>query len=175
MMSAVIVAPMDTIVTYGAMMTDDARAVHSQHPVAASCSDKGGVDGGIIVIIGIVIRVVVVIDAADKSSAEVTPMAKGTAGKSGRPRNGNSRADRTASNGSATKAATKTRTAAATAANTAPAMTTAADFNHPSIGNRLADGSHSRIDRRQRFGALAGDSRYHQQRRNRAQRTAREN
>ena len=52
-MSAMMMAPMDTMVAYGAMMTDDARAMHGQHPVAASSSDKGGVDGGIIVIIGI--------------------------------------------------------------------------------------------------------------------------
>lgn len=179
-MSAVMVAPMDTMVAGGAMMTDDARAVHGQHPVAPSSSDKGGIDGGIIVIIGIVVRVVVVIDAADKNSAEVTPMAKGAAGKSGRSRNSSSsRADRTAANGSATKAATKTRTAAATASTTTTtAMSAAADFDRPSIRNRLADCSHPRIDRRQRVGTLAGNGRYDQQRRSsaqHAQRTPREN
>lgn len=174
-MSAVMVAPMDTMVACGPMMTDDARAVHGQHPVAPSSSDKGGIDGGIIVIIGIVVRVVVVIDAADKNSAEVTPMAKGAAGKSGRsPNDCRSRADRTAANGSATKAATKTRTAAATASATATAMTAAADFDRPSIRNRLADCSHPRIDRRQRVGTLAGNGRYDQQRPTRATNAARE-
>ena len=179
-MSAVMVAPMDTMVACGPMMTDDARAVHGQHPVAPSSSDKGGIDGGIIVIIGIVVRVVVVIDAADKNSAEVTPMAKGAAGKSGRSRNSSSsRADRTAANGSAAKAATKARTAAATASTTTTtAMSAAADFDRPSIGNGLADCSHPRIDRRQRVGTLAGNGRDDQQRRSRAQhaqRTPREN
>jgi len=148
-MSAMMMAPMDTMVAYGAMMTDDARAMHGQHPVAASSSDKGGVDGGIIVIIGIVIRVVVVIDAADKGPAEVTPMAKGAAGKSRISRN-SSRADRTAANGRTTKTATKARTTTAAVATTAAAtMTTAAattDFNRPPIGNRVTDRSHSRID-----------------------------
>src|ERR1700689_4989121 len=159
MMSAVMGMPMDTVVASGAMMTDDARAMHGQHPAATSSSDKGGIDGGIIVIIGIVIRIVVVIDAANKSSAEVTPVSKGAAGKSGtscddrRPG-----ADRAAANDSATKAA-------ATAHTAMPAAT----FNRQPAGNRLARARHSRIDRRQRFGALAGNGRHHQQCRNCAQ------
>jgi len=166
-MSAVMGMPMDTMVASGAMMTDDARAMHGQHPAATSSSDKGGIDGGIIVIIGIVIRIVVVIDAANKSSAEVTPVSKGAAGKSRtscddrRPG-----ADRAATNDSATKAAATAHTATAVAAATAMS---AANFNRQRAGNRLARACHSRINRRQRFGALAGNGRHHQQCRNCAQ------
>jgi hypothetical protein len=83
-MPAVMVAPVDTIVSRGAMVTDDARTMHGQHPAAASTSDKGGsgIDGGIIVIVGIVIRIIVIIGAADKNPAEVTPMTKAVAHKS---------------------------------------------------------------------------------------------
>ena len=82
MMSAVMVPPMDSIVARGPMMTDDARAMHGQHPAAASSSDKGGIDGRIIVVIGVVVRIVVVIDAADKSPAEVASVNEGATGKS---------------------------------------------------------------------------------------------
>jgi hypothetical protein len=84
-MPAVMVAPVNTVVmTRGAMVTDDARAMHGQHPAAASSNDKGGsgIDGGIIVDLGIVIRIIVVIDAADKNPAEATPMTEAVAGKS---------------------------------------------------------------------------------------------
>lgn len=162
-MSAVMVAPIDTVMPCGAMVTDDARAMHRQHPAAASSSDKSGgrIDGGIIVIIGIVIRIV----------TEVTPMAETASGKSGISSNGRrSGADRAAAHNSAAHAAsaeatstpaTAPTTASAVAATTS-AMSAAADFDRPSIGNRLADCSHSRIDRRQRFSALAGNGRYHQ-------------
>jgi hypothetical protein len=79
MMTAVMVAPVDPVVTRGAMMASDARAMHGHHPAAASSTDKDrdGIDGGIVVIIGviirIVVRVIVVIDAADK---EAMPMPK---------------------------------------------------------------------------------------------------
>jgi hypothetical protein len=84
-MPAVMVAPVDTVVmARRAMVTDDARTIHGQHPAAASTSDKGGsgIDGGIIVIIGIIIRIIVVIDAPDKNLSEVTPMTKAVAHKS---------------------------------------------------------------------------------------------
>jgi hypothetical protein len=107
-MPAVMVAPVDTIVSRGAMVTDDARTMHGQHPAAASASDKGGsgIDGGIIVIVGIVIRIIVVIDAADKNPAEVTPMTKAVASKSRSPCNDRGcRANRAAVNDGATHAA----------------------------------------------------------------------
>ena len=79
------------IMALDAMMADDARAMHGQHPMAASSSDKGGSgidDGisgvnGIVVGGGIVIRVIVVIDAADKNPAEMTPVDESTTGISG--------------------------------------------------------------------------------------------
>lgn len=75
-MTAVMVAPVDPVVARGAMMASDARAMHGHHPAAASSTDKDGdgIDGriiGIVVIIGVAIRVVVVIDAANK---EAMPM-----------------------------------------------------------------------------------------------------
>ncbi len=79
-MTAVVVAPVDPVVARGAMMANDARAMHGHHPAAASFTDKdrhgdgNGIDGriiGIVIVIAVVIRVVVVIDAADK---EAMPM-----------------------------------------------------------------------------------------------------
>ena len=114
-MPAVMMAPVDTVVmARGAMVTDDARTMHGQHPAAASSSDKGGsgIDGGIIVIVGIVIRIIVVIDAADKNPAEVTPMTKAVASKSRSPCNDRRRhADRAAANDGATHAASAAATA----------------------------------------------------------------
>jgi hypothetical protein len=113
-MPAVMVAPVDTIVSRGAMATDDARTMHGQHPAAASTSDKGGsgIDGGIIVIVGIVIRIIVVIDAAGKNPAEVTPMTKAVAHKSRSACNDRRcRASRAAANDGATHAASAAATA----------------------------------------------------------------
>jgi hypothetical protein len=115
-MPAVMVAPVNTVVmTRGAMVTDDARAMHGQHPAAASSSDKGGsgIDGGIVVGVGIVIRIIVVIDAADKNPAEVTPMTKAVAYKSRSSCNDRRcRADRAAAKDSRTAhAASATATA----------------------------------------------------------------
>jgi hypothetical protein len=70
MKPAMMEAPVHAVVmALDAMMADDARAMHGQHPMAASSSDKGGsgIDGETIIIIGVVIRIVVVIDAADKA------------------------------------------------------------------------------------------------------------
>jgi hypothetical protein len=114
-MPAVMVAPVDTVVmARRAMVTDDARTIHGQHPAAASTSDKGGsgIDGGIIVIIGIIIRIIVVIDAPDKNPSEVTPMTKAVARKSRSSCNDRrGSADRTAANDSATHAASTAATA----------------------------------------------------------------
>jgi hypothetical protein len=83
MMSTVMVPPMGTIVACGTTMTNDARAVHGEHLAAASSTDKGGIDRGIIVIIGIVIRVTVVINATGRTPAELRPVSEGAAaGKS---------------------------------------------------------------------------------------------
>src|SRR5579872_184202 len=91
-MPAMMEAPVRAvIVALDAMMADDARAVHGQHPVAASSSDKGGSgidDGisgvtGIVVVGGIVIRIIVVVDAADKNPAEMAPVSKSMSGISG--------------------------------------------------------------------------------------------
>src|SRR5580693_5415932 len=106
-MSAVMVAPVTMVMPRGPMVADDARAMHGQHPAAASSSDKGGsgIDGGIIVSVGIVIRIIVVIDAADKSPAEVTPMTKAATGKSRSSGNDRGcRADHAAANDGATRA-----------------------------------------------------------------------
>jgi hypothetical protein len=43
MMSAVMAPPVDSVVVRGAMMADDARAIHGQNPAAATSSDKGGI------------------------------------------------------------------------------------------------------------------------------------
>ena len=83
-MSAIVVAPIETVMARNAMMTKNARAMHGDHLAACSSSDKGGIDGGIIVIVGvIVIRIVVVIDATDKHTMDVTAMSKSMPGKSG--------------------------------------------------------------------------------------------
>jgi hypothetical protein len=176
-MPAVMMAPVDTVVmARGAMVTDDARTMHGQHPAAASSSDKGGsgIDGGIIVSVGIVIRIIVVIDAADKSPAEVTPMTEAATGKSRRSGNDRGcRADHAAANDGATHA-----TSAATAAPTTASSTTAAsaamaatNFNQQFVGSSLfadkssADFRHARIDRRHRLSALAGEDCHHHKRR----------
>src|ERR1700761_1303913 len=82
-MPAMMVTPMQAVMPCGAMSTNDARATHCHHPSAASSSDKGGIDRGILVVIGIIIGVVVVVDASDKGAAEVTPVPEPAAGKSG--------------------------------------------------------------------------------------------
>ena len=44
-MPAVMMAPVDAVVmSRGTMVTDDARAMHGQHPAATSSSDKGGAE-----------------------------------------------------------------------------------------------------------------------------------
>jgi len=91
MMPAVIVAPGDVVIARGAMMTDDARAMHGQHPAAASSTDKdrdrdgNGIDVRIFriaIVIAVVIRIIVVIHAADKDPVEVAVMEEVVAGKS---------------------------------------------------------------------------------------------
>ncbi len=152
-MPAVMVAPVATVMSRGAVMADDARTMHGQNPAAASSSNKGGsvIDRGINVIIGVVIRIVVVIDAADKSPAEVTPVNEPVAGKSRSPRdNRGRRADRTAMNdGSATHASGTAATTppAASAAATVAAASTATNLDHQSMGGRLANASACRMDR----------------------------
>src|ERR1700735_5030368 len=103
-MSAVMVAPVTTIMPRGPMVADDARAMYGQHPAATSSSDKDGsrIDGGIIVGVGIVIRIIVVIDAADKSPAEVTPVTETAAGRSRSSCDRGCRADRAAAKDSRT-------------------------------------------------------------------------
>ena len=177
-MSAVTVAPVDTVMTRGAMMTDDARAMNRQHSAAASSSDKGrngidglGIDSGFVVI---VIRIIVVIDAADKGAAEVAVMEEGPADKSRTCCNaGHAGADRAtahdrtaeAASGDATSAAKTAEGAAATtaaAATSSTAMPTT-NFNHPFIGSGRSGMRHPGIHRRQSFGARAGQDRSHQQ------------
>lgn len=176
-MPAVMMAPVDTVVmSRGTMVTDDARAMHGQHPAAASSSDKGGsrIDGGIIIVIGSVVRIIVVIDATDKNPAEMTPVIETVAGKSRRSSNDRGRrADRAAANNSATYATCATAAAPPTASptTTAASTMTAANFNRQFAGNSLffvcnsfADVRHAGIDRRHRLGALAGETRYDQER-----------
>ena len=173
-MPAVMVAPVNTVVmTRGAMVTDDARAMHGQHPAAASSSDKGGsgIDGGIVVGVGIVIRIIVVIDAADKNPAEVTPVTETAAGKSRSSCDRGCRADRAAAKDSGATHASAAAAAPTTASSssTAAAMP-AANFNRPLVGNSLfvynspANFRHARIDRRHRLSALAGKDRHNQER-----------
>src|SRR5579863_5710431 len=138
------------VVALDAMMADNARAMYGQHPMAASSSDKGGSgidDGinGIIVVGGIVIRVIVVVDAADKDPAEMMPVNESMTGISGNAcsdgRCGNARcADDAAANERVRHAATAEAVAAAS---TAP-MT---NLNRQSVGNRFRRRS-ARIDRR---------------------------
>ena len=175
-MSAVMVAPMDTMMACGAMVANDARAMHGHHPAATSASDKGRIDGRIGVIIGIIIRIVVVIDATDKSPAEVTPVDESVPAKTMASCNAcRSRADRAAANDSAANTTTRAKTAAAAVTTASASASMSVDFNHQSVGNRLRGACHSRIDRRQRFGSLAGKGRRHQQCGRCAQRTSHEN
>lgn len=185
-MSAVMVAPVDTVMTRGAVMADDARAMNRQNSAAASSTDKSGngigrlgIDGGFVVIIGIVIRIIVVIDAADKGAAEVTMMEEVVAGKARASRNAcrccdnrRSSADGAAANdraaemtGSETMSPAETAAAATTAASTTTSSSamSAANFNRPFIGGGRSQVRHARMHRRQSFGALAGEGRSHQQ------------
>jgi hypothetical protein len=156
MMRAVMMAPVGVGATRGAMMAKDALPIRSHHQAAAWCSDNTGIDGGIIVI-GIIIGVVVVIDAANEYAADAMPVTKPVSGKSGTPRNdGRPGAVRAAANGGATETATAAITTAMTAS--AAAVSTA-DFNRESIGGSLACRRASWIDRRQRFSTLAGERR----------------
>ena len=172
-MSALMVAPMGAVtVPCGATMADDTRAMHGQHPAAASSGDIGGDGIGrrIIVIVGIVVRVVVVIHAADKHAVEVMMMMEERmAGPSGTSRNSRgSCADRSTANGGAAEGTTRkaaARTAAKVAATTASSAMTAANFNRRSVRRRLAGNRRSRIKRRHRLGPLAGKDQSHQQRR----------
>lgn len=181
-MSAVMVAPVDAMMARGAMMADDTRTMHRQHPAAASTSDEGGrgIDGRNIVIVGIVIRIVIVIDAADKRPAEAMPVSEGTSGKSRGACNGTNDA---AANDSAAKSSSPEAASATTATEATAAMATttsatampAANFDRQSIRSRLACARRSRIERRQRFGTLAGKNRHHQQCCQCAQRAPRQN
>jgi hypothetical protein len=172
-MPAVMVAPVNTVVmTRGAMVTDDARAMHGQHPAAASSNDKGGsgIDGGIVVGVGIVIRIIVVIDATDKNPAEVAPVTETVAGKSRSSRDRGCRADRAAAKDSGATHAGAAATAPTTASSSSSTAVPAADFNRPLIGNGLfvcnspANVRHAGIDRRHRLSALAGKDRHNQER-----------
>src|ERR1700729_4065392 len=126
-MPAVMVAPVNTVVmTRGAMVTDDARAMHGQHPAAASSSDKGGsgIDGGGIVGVGPVIRIILVIDAADKNPAEVPPVTETAAGKSRSSCDRGCRADRAAAKDSRTIHTASAAAAAPTTASSSSTSTT---------------------------------------------------
>ena len=163
-MPAVMMAPIGMVATRGATMTKDALPIRGHHQVAAWCSDNTGVDGGIIcriIVIGIIIRVVVVIDAADEHPAKAMPVSKPVSGKSGSPcDDAGSGAERAAANGGAAETATTAdATAAVTASATAAATMPAADFNREPIGGSLVCSRTARIDWRQCFCALAGDSR----------------
>jgi hypothetical protein len=157
-MPALMMAPVGMGVARSAMRANDARAIRGHHRAAAWSSDKTGVGGGIIVIgIIIIIRVVVVIDAADEHPVEAMPVTKPMPGKSRTPCNdGGSGAVRTAANGGATVTATTAITAAMAAS---AAAVSAAHFNRQFFGGSLARSCTSRIDRRQRFCARAGDNR----------------
>jgi len=147
-MRAVMMAPVGMGATRGAMMAKDALPIRSHHQAAAWSSYNTGIDGGIVVI-GIIIGVVVVIDAANEYAAEAMPVTKPVSGKSGTPRNdGRSRAVGAAATPAIATATTTSGTAAATA-----------DFNREPVGDSLAGGRAARIDRRQRFSALAGERR----------------
>lgn len=187
-MSAMMVMPVRAMMmARDPMMADDARTIHGQHPVAASSSDisGNGIGRRIIVIVGIVVRVVVVVDAADEHAVEMM-MEEGMARISRTSRNGrSSRADgATANDGAAERSAAKAAAHAAASANvtttstTSATSVTAADLNRQSVDSRLAGNRHSRIERRHRFRAFAGNDRSNQQRRHRAQdaqRTSRTN
>lgn len=172
-MSAVMVAPVTMVMPRGPMVADDARAMHGQHPAATSSSDKDGsrIDGGIIVGVGIVIRIIVVIDAADKSPSEVTTVTEAVTGKPRHSCEGRGRrADRAAANESTTHAANAAAAAPTTASSTTTtAAMPATDLDHQAIGNRLARTCACRIDWRHRLGRLAGEDRHHHERRGCAQ------
>jgi hypothetical protein len=138
MMSAVAVMPIETMMARGAMMTDDARTVHGYHPATATAGDKGGIDGGIIVIVGVIIvGIIVVIDPIDKNATDVTAVDESVTGKSVRSCRRGSGANRTrADNRSANATATAEATGAAAAAAASSAM--AADFDRRTVGRRLA-------------------------------------
>lgn len=157
-MPAVMEVPVRAVgVALDAMMANDARAMHGQHPMAASSSDKGGsgIDdriGGInrlVVVGGIVIRVIVVVDAADKNPAEMMPVNESMAGISrntgcgdtGRRDNGcNTNADRATTHERAAHAAAKAVATAPAAGAAATASTTAASVHAAAgIGLLAAD------------------------------------
>ena len=159
-MPAVMMAPMGMGVTRDAMRAKDALPIRSHHQAAAWSSDNTGIDDGIIVIgIIIIIRVVVVIDAADEHSAEAMPVSKPVSGKPGSPcDHRGSRAERTAANGGATEAAATADTTAAAAASATTAVS-AAHFTREPSGGSHARSCATGIDWRQRFSALASQRR----------------
>ena len=168
-MPAMMVAPVDAVVMAFGAIADDARAMHSQHPAAASSSDKGGnwIDGIICsVVVGIIVRIIVVIDAADKNPAEAMPV-NAMAGKSRGSYNGRRRGDgrrrataneRTAdaaeAAGTMPTAPTTSGASAATATATTAAVS-AADLNRQSAGSGLR--CTARTERRHRLDSLTED------------------
>ena len=182
-MPAAMVAPMNAMMARDAMMADDARAMHGEHPAAAASSNNGGngIDGRIVVIVTVVVRIIVVINTADKHAVEVAMMDKGMPGKSRTSRDGGSSGAETGatandgtakSTGGAAPAETSATAAAATSTSTATAMS-ATNFNRQFAGDGVSGIRHAGIDRREGFGALASKERSHQQRRQRARRAQR--
>src|ERR1700722_19081720 len=99
MMPAVMMAPAGMGVPRGAMIANDARAIRGHHHATAWSSDKTGIGGGIIVI-GIIRRVVVVIDAVNEHPAKAMPVSKPMTDKPGTAcADGRSGAECTAANG----------------------------------------------------------------------------
>ena len=165
MMPAMMVAPVNAVVmAIGAMLADDARAVRGQYPVAACAADqdRSGIGNGIVVIGGIVIRIVVVIDAADKNPVmpmEAVPhvaMAHVSVRPSNTPWRGNERRrpgpDRATANKRAAHAATAEAAAAAkatTAVSAATAVTATTNLDRRYARDWPGDCT-ARIDRRHR-------------------------
>ena len=185
-MPARMVAPVRAVVMAFRAMTDNARAMHRRHPVAASSSDKdgGGVNDrtvGIVVVARIVIRIIVVIDASDNEPAEVMPVKavphhalvhealthEALTGKPRSTRNTRRRRDhrRSRTCGAATNegavhaAAHKTVTAAPTATTVAATSTSAAMSAANFNGQPVGDGlgGLARIHRRHRVGLRTDD------------------
>jgi hypothetical protein len=162
MMPAVMMAPVGMGMARAAMMANDTRAMHGQYPAAATSSDKGGsgIDGRIVVVVGVAVWVVVVIDATHEHPAEAVPVAKAVPGKSrtscdDRRCNGSrSGTERAAANGGPTET-----TATAASPTTSSTTVSTANFNREPIDDSVAGSSTSRMDRRQRLRALAGGSR----------------
>ena len=154
MMQPVMMAPV-VVVAPGPVAADTTRTKIGHYDTAA----RGHVISWVIVVRVIVIVRIIVEDAADEDAPEVVPVGEPMAAMAKAAITKAASTDRWAgAQGAAVNGSGAAEAPATNEPTTMSAMPTmpAADFNHQAVGNDFVRGSGTRIDQRQRFGALAG-------------------